>query len=402
MNASVRLGRIWGIEIGLHWSLSLVFVLIVWSLGGEYFPDTYPDLPAGAAWLLAALTGVLFFGSILLHELGHSWVALREGLTVKGIVLFIFGGVAQIGQRSPTARTELLVAAGGPVVSLLLALVFGAVALASRANDYVQAPADYLFRINLALLLFNLIPGFPLDGGRILRALVWQSTDDERRATQVAMVSGQIVAFGFMVVGALLAFNGRFADGIWLVVIGWFLQNAAATETAGGALERMLEGVRVSQVMRTDWPRVPIRLKVRQLVDDYVLGPGAPGQRAFIVDDDAVDPPRGMVFLTDVAKLPRERWDWVGLGEIMIPWLRVIRVQPAMPLLQALRVMDDAEVNQVPVTDPTNDDRVVGLLSREQILRHIRLRSELGLHGGPSRRLPAAERPQVPVRETTA
>ena len=402
MNASVRLGKIWGIEIGLHWSLSLVFVLIVWSLGGAYFPDMYPDLPDGAAWALAAVTAVLFFVSILLHELGHSWVALREGLTVKSIVLFIFGGVAQIGQRSPTARTELLVAVGGPVVSLILALLFGALALVASANDYLEAPAAYLLRINLALLLFNLIPGFPLDGGRILRALVWQATDDERRATQVAMVAGQIVAFGFMIVGGWLAFNDRFADGIWLILIGWFLQNAAATETASGTLERALEGVRVSQVMRTDWPRVPVRLKVRQLIDEYVLGTGAPGQRAFIVDDDAVDPPRGLVSLTDVAKLPRERWDWVGLNEIMVPWPRVVRVPPAMPLLEALRAMDDAEVNQVPVTDPANGDRVVGLLSREQILRHIRVRSELGLLGAPDRRLPTAGGPPGPVRETTA
>jgi hypothetical protein len=226
-----------------------------------------------------------------------------------------------------------------------------------------------------------------------LRALVWQASGDERRATQVAMVSGQIGAFGFMIVGGLLAFNGDFASGIWLVLIGWFLQNAAASEMAGGSLERALEGVRVSQVMRTDWPRVPIRLKVRQLIDDYVLGPGAPGQRAFIVDDDNVDPPRGLVSLTDVAKLPRERWDWVGLSEIMVPWSRVVRLHPTTPLLDALRALDDAEVNQAPVTDPTNDERVIGLLSREQILRHIRQRSELGLLGQPSRTSPAGGRP---------
>jgi Mg/Co/Ni transporter MgtE len=201
----------------------------------------------------------------------------------------------------------------------------------------------------------------------------------------------------------LLAFNDRFADGIWLILIGWFLQNAAATETAGGNLERALEGVRVGQVMRTDWPRIPVRLKVRQLVDDYVLGPGAPGQRAFVVDDDDVDPPRGLVSLTDVAKLPRERWDWVSLNEIMVPWPRVVRVQPTMPLLEALRTMDDAEVNQVPVTDPANGDHVVGLLSREQILRHIRMRSELGVLGRPDGRTSTAASGQTPpVRDTIA
>lgn len=397
MNASVRLGTIFGIPIGFHWSLSIVFVLLVSSLGGSYFPDGYPELSEAAVWTLAVMTGLLFFVSILLHELGHAVVAQREGIPVSSITLFVFGGLASIAQRSPTARTELRIAAGGPVVSLILAGVFWAVSYVFRSNDYLQAPSSWLAVINLSLLLFNLIPGFPLDGGRILRALVWQYTGDERRASQVALFTGQIAAFGLMGVGGIIILNGNFANGIWLIVIGWFLQNAAVTEVAGGNLERMLEGVRVEQVMRRDWPRVPIRLKVRQLVDDYVMGPGAPGQRAFMVDDDAIDPPRGLVTLTEVANVPQDRWDWTGLADIMVPWTRVIKVGPAEPLLEAMRTMDDHRINQMPVVTGDDGLTVVGLLTREQVLRHLRLQAELGQQGRGQatapRQTPNAEAP---------
>lgn len=400
MNASVRLGTIRGIPIGFHWSLSIVFVLLVSSLGSAYFPDGYPAMPEGAVWLLAVLTGLLFFVSILLHELGHAVVAQREGIPVTSITLFIFGGLASIGQRSPTARTELRIAAGGPLVSLVLAALFWVVSLVFDGNDYIAAPSSWLAVINVSLLLFNLIPGFPLDGGRILRALVWQYTGDERRASQVALFTGQIAAFGLMGLGGIIILNGNFASGIWFIVIGWFLQNAAVAETAGGNLERMLEGVRVEQVMRRDWPRVPIRLKVRQLVDDYVLGGGAPGQRAFMVDDDAVDPPRGLVTLAEVATIPQDRWDWTGLSDIMIPWAKVIKVEPSAPLLGALRTMDDAGINQVPVVTGAGGLTVVGLLTREQVLRYLRLQSELGTRGRvqprgatPASPLPGRESP---------
>ncbi len=398
MNASVHLGTIRGIPIGFHWSLSIVFALLVSSLGGSYFPDGYPDLPDGSVWLLAILTGLLFFVSILLHELGHAVVAQREGIPVTSITLFIFGGLASIGQRSPTAKTELRIAAGGPLVSLVLAALFWIVSLVFDGNDYIEAPTSWMAVINVSLLLFNLIPGFPLDGGRILRALVWQYTGDERRASRVALFTGQIAAFGLMGLGGIIILNGNFASGIWFIVIGWFLQNAAVAETAGGNLERMLEGVRVEQVMRRDWPRVPIRLKVRQLVDDYVLGGGAPGQRAFMVDDDAVDPPRGLVTLTEVATIPQDRWDWTGLSDIMIPWTKVIKVGPSEPLLSALRTMDGASINQMPVVTGADGLQVVGLLTREQVLRYLRLQAELGKPGSAQSRGAMSAAP-VPKRD---
>ncbi len=372
MTASVKLGRIWGIPIGLHWSLLIVFALLTSSLAAGYLPDQYPDLPAPALWLLAALTSVLFFGSILLHELGHAFVALREKIPVEGITLFIFGGVAQIGRQSPTAGVEFRVAAGGPVVSLALAIVFGAVWLLTRDVSYLAAPSAWLARINLMLLLFNLVPGYPLDGGRLLRAAVWQFTGNERRGRQVAMVSGQIVAFGLMGWGALTILNGNFADGIWLIFIGWFLQNATVSEQAASTIQGQLGGATVGQAMRlVEEPQVPSRLKLRQLVEDFVL---SSGQGYFLVVDG--DVPRGVVTLRDVTQVPRDRWDWVSVSEVMIPWARLQQVRPETELLAALQVMDDAQAAQLPVTV---DGRLVGLLTRDEILRYVRLRAELGM-----------------------
>ena len=372
MNASVKLGRIWGIPIGLHWSLLLVFALLTSSLAAGYFPDQYPGLSEPATWLLAVVTSVLFFGSILLHELGHAWVALRNKIPVEGITLFIFGGVAQIGKQSPTAGVEFRIAVGGPLVSLALTIVFGALWLLVRDVDALAAPAAWLGRINLMLLLFNLIPGYPLDGGRILRAAVWHFAGDERRGLRVALLGGQIVAFGFMGLGALLILDGNFADGVWLIFIGWFLQNATVSEQAASTVQGQLGRATVAQAMgMVEEPQVPSRLKLRQLVEDHVL---TSGQGSFLVVDG--DQPRGVVTLREVTQVPRERWDWVSVGEVMTPWARLHHVTPTTELLAALRAMDDGGVRQLPVMA---DDRLVGLLTRDEILRYVRLRAELGI-----------------------
>ena len=372
MTASINLGRIWGIPIGLHWSMLIVFALLTSSLAAGYLPDQYPQLSAPAAWLLAALTSVLFFASILLHELGHAYVALRNQIPVTGITLFIFGGVAQLGALAKTPGVEFRVAAGGPLVSLGLAVAFGALYLLARGVTPLAAASFWLAQINLMLLLFNLIPGYPLDGGRLLRAAVWHFTGNEQRGLRVALVSGQLVAFGLMGWGALTILGGNFADGAWLIFIGWFLQNAVAAEQASATVHGQLKGTTVAQAMAmVEEPLVPSRLKLRQLIDDHVL---ASGQRHFLVVDDGQ--PRGLVTLRDVTQVPRERWDWVSVSEVMVPWARLGRVRPDTELLAALEVMDDERVGQLPVVE---GDRLLGLLTREEIIHYLRLRAELGL-----------------------
>lgn len=370
MGAGIRLGRIWGIPIGLHWSLLLVFVLLTWSLADGFLPDRYPQLEFAARWIIAGITSVFFFASILLHELGHAWVAQRNNIPVNRITLFIFGGAAEIDRQAKTPGAEFRIAVGGPVVSLILAAVFGGLAYVTRDSVYLGAPLFWLAQINLMLLLFNLVPGYPLDGGRMLRAAVWQFSGSERRASTVAMISGQVVAFGLMALGGLLIVNGNFINGIWLIFIGWFLQNATVAEQSTSTVQRQLAGTTVSQAMSmTTEPSVPSRLKIRQLIDDYAL---PHGHRFFLVMDDEV--PRGLVTLRGLSQVPRERWDWASVTEVMIPWSELTKVTPETDLLEAMKLMDDKQIAQVPVVQ---GDRVVGLLTREEIIHFMRLQMEL-------------------------
>jgi Zn-dependent protease/CBS domain-containing protein len=371
MGGSITIARVWGIDIRLHWTLVFVFALLVWSLAGAYLPVEYPGMGATARIVVGVVAAVLFLASILLHELGHAWMARREGVPVNRITLFIFGGVAEIGEQARTPGAEFRIAAGGPVVSLILAIVFQAITLAARGNIYIDAPAHWLARINLLLLLFNLVPGYPLDGGRLLRAAVWHFSGSEQTGWKVARASGQIVAFALIGWGVLTMLTGGFADGIWLVLIGWFLQNAVAAETASATLQRQLAGATVQQAMGlTDEPSAPSRTKIRQLVDDYVLGAG---QSVFLVVDDGV--PRGVVTLADLKRVPRDKWDWTSIADVMTPWSRLTRVEPQTGLLDALRLMDAGGFGQLPVVE---GGRLVGLLTREEILRFLRMRTEVG------------------------
>jgi Zn-dependent protease len=369
MSAGVRLVTIRGIEVRLHWSMAIVFALLVVSLATAYFPDTAPDLSTAASWAVAILASLLFFGSILLHELGHSFVALRHGIPVKSITLFIFGGIAQISGQARTPDAELRIAAAGPAVSIALGIMFGEIWFIGRGVDAIAAAAQWLATLNIVLAAFNLLPGFPLDGGRILRALVWKFTGSEQRAGQVALVSGQMLAFALMGLGALLVLSGDFANGAWLIFIGWFLQNAAVSEAAGSTVEQLLRGVTVRQAMGPPETRVPGRMMVRELVDRFVL---AAGERCFLVVDD--DTPRGILTLKDLAAVERDRWDWTPVRDVMKPWASLHVVTPDAGLMDALQTMDDAEVAQLPVVV---EGRPIGLITREEILHYVRLRMEL-------------------------
>jgi Zn-dependent protease/CBS domain-containing protein len=370
LNSTFTLGKIWGVPIGLHWSMGFVFFLLAVSLGSGVFPEEYPSLSNGTAWLLGVLTAVLFFASILLHELGHVRVAQRDGLEVKDVRLWIFGGIATIEGNPTSGKSEFRIAIAGPLISLVLAIFFFAASRLFASVDAIVGPSTWLFRTNGLLLLFNLLPGFPLDGGRIVRALVWQRTGSLQRATRVAAISGQVLAFGLMATGAMLAIRGDLISGIWIGVIGWFLQNASIAESTGVTLESRLSGVRVENAMTHDAPHVSSRLSLRLLVEQHVL---KTGHRVFVVADD--ERPRGLISLRDVVTVPEERRDWVTVGEIMTPWRNVTYFTPDTPLLNALQLLEQASANQAPVVE---NDRVIGMLGREQIMRYLTIRRELG------------------------
>jgi Zn-dependent protease/CBS domain-containing protein len=371
METSIKLGRIWGIPIGLHWSLFVVFGLITWSLALGYFPEEYPSLSTPIYWLLGLITSILFFGSILLHELGHAIVALRNQVPVRGITLFIFGGVAQLEQEARSPGAEFRIAIAGPAVSLALAGLFESLWLLDQSIPYLAAPSIWLARINLMLAAFNLIPGFPLDGGRVLRAIVWRWTGSLARATKVAAFTGQLAAFGFIGWGIFAMFSSNFFNGLWLVFIGWFLQNAAASSQAQTNLEELLRGITVGRVMSRDYSKVPGTLSLSQLVEENVL---AGGHRYFLVGESGHV--RGMVTLRDVTAVPQRKWQFVTTEQVMVPLKRLTHVQPDTGLMEALQTMDNADVAQLPVM---NGEDVVGMVSRDQVLHYVRTRAELGI-----------------------
>ena len=371
LRGTLNLGKILGIPIRLHTSWFLIATLITWTLAAGYFPQEFPGWSAATYWLVAAVTAILFFASVLIHELGHSWLALREQVPVKSITLFIFGGVAQIGREPPTAGAEFRIAIAGPLSSLGLAAVFGGLGAALGDSTTVAAPLAYLGRINLILALFNMIPGFPLDGGRVLRAALWAFGGSLRNATKWASRAGRIVAYGFILsgVGQILLGAG-FLNGLWLVFIGWFLNNAAESGYQQVRLREMLTGVKARSIMTQECLTVPSSLGVDRLIEDHVL---AGGKRCFFVADNGSM--EGLITLRDLRSVPREQRFGLTTGQLMTRIDSLLRVHPEDDVWGVLQQMDEHDVNQVPVMD---NGSFLGMITREHLLHDIRLRAELG------------------------
>ncbi len=371
MGSGISLGRVWNVPIKLHASWFLIVGLITWSLASGYFPAAYPNINPLLYWALGAVTALLFAASVLLHELGHVALALRERIPVRGVTLFIFGGVAQITEEPKSAGAEFRVAIAGPLVSLALAGLFGLLYMLDRAVPFLAAPSEYLMRINFMLAAFNMIPGFPLDGGRVLRAAIWKFTGSLPKATRVASISGQIVAFGFIAFGVLTIMNGNLFNGLWLAFIGWFLQNAAISAYHHSALEHSLAGVTVSQVMKRDFGQVTPLTPLKQIVDEGVL---AGGQRSFLVVEDGQ--PRGLVTLENIASVPQRLWPFTTARQVMTPLERVEGLTPYMELMAALQKLELANQAAMPVL---YGSQLVGMLSRDDVLRYLRIRTQLGV-----------------------
>jgi len=371
MRGSLTLGRVLGIPIRLHSSWFLVAALVTWSLAGGYFPQEYPGWAAATYWVVGAVTAVLFFASVLLHELGHSVLALREKVPVRSITLFIFGGVAQISREPPTAGAEFRIAIAGPLTSLALAGLSGLLRSVVPGDAVLAAPAAYLARINLGLALFNLIPGFPLDGGRVLRSVLWGLGASFRGATRWASWAGRGVAFLFILAGVGQMFLGGFLNGLWIAFIGWFLNNAAESSYQQVVLRDMLAGVTAKDVMSEQCVTVPSDLRLNRLVEDHVL---SAGHRCFFIAEGG--DLEGLITLHNIKAVPRGRRDEFTAGQVMTPVDALFRAGPDEDLLTLLQRMDEADVNQVPVMD---NGHLLGVITREHLLRYMRLRSELGV-----------------------
>lgn len=366
---AISLGKILGIPIGLDYSWFLVFILVTWSLATSYFPQAFRQWPVALYWGVSLATAILFFVSVLLHELGHSVVALRYKIPVRSITLFVFGGVAQIASEPPNAAAEFWIAIAGPLVSFALAGVFGALQYLSFGLSPVLALARYLAVINGTLGLFNLIPGFPLDGGRVFRAIVWGVTHNFRRATRIAATLGRGIAFVFILAGVWLVVSGNLANGLWIVFIGWFLDSAASAQLQQQAIHDLLAGYKVSQVMGRNYTMVPPYLTIQQLADNHIL---ATGMRFYLVQEDGRT--SGILTIHNIKEVPRQDWATTTVAQIMVPAEKMHRTTPDSDLWEALTAMDQDGVNQLPVMA---DGQILGVLSRENVISFLRTLREL-------------------------
>lgn len=371
----LRVARVFGIDVYLDPSWFLISLLIAWSFS-NLFADIEPSLglTTGGYLTMGVLAAILFFASVLAHEISHSLVARARGISVRSITLFVFGGVAQIRKEPETPGDEFRIAIIGPITSIVLGVIFILIAYAAgfgRTN-----PASLIFEtigfLNLALAAFNLVPGFPLDGGRVLRAAVWSRTGDLLKSTRVASISGQVVA-GLLIAFGLyrMIFLNQLFGGIWSILIGLFLNQAAQSGYQQLLLRRTLQGLRVRDLMTAEPESIPGNMRLQEAVDGFFL---SRRHTSFPVLGFS-DIPEGIVTLQMVRDTPRENWDELTIRQIMAPTEPKISTTPDEPLTVVLERMPSNPIGRFLVID---DEKLVGFLSVSDILRHLRIRQWIG------------------------
>lgn len=362
---AISLGRIFGIEVDLDTSWFLIFGLLTWVLAVSYYPGEYKNWSAAQYWLMGAVTAAMLFASVLTHEFGHSLVAIRYGLRVPRITLFVFGGVSQMAEEPANALAEFWIAIAGPIVSLVLAGIFTALQQVLVNVPPLLALAKYLAMLNLVVAVFNLVPGFPLDGGRIFRAILWGITRDFQRATTIAAMTGQ--GFGYLLIfgGVMQALRGNLLNGLWIGFIGWYLESAARGQLQMRTVRSALVGHKVSEIMKRDLETVAGATTLQELVDHHIL---AGGKRCFVVED--ISGRAGLVTVSTLKETPRDAWPSTSAQQIMILPEKLISIPPDAEIWDALEKMGRDGVNQLPVVE---NGKIVGMVSRDDVIQYLSL-----------------------------
>jgi Zn-dependent protease len=365
MGRSFKIATIGGIRISINWSWLLAFAFFTWSLGA-YYNNTFHSWGSGTAYLVGAISTVLLFVTVLLHELGHSFTARSLGLPVNSITLHIFGGVSSLTQEPKTPRIEFQITIAGPLVSLILAGVFYLLhAAVGGTSSEVVAVLGYLASVNLILGIFNLIPAYPLDGGRVLHSIVWAVTGNMGRATRIATTVGKFFGYLFIAGGLIEALvYGQFASGIWLSFIGWFLTNAADASYQQAIMDQGLQHVDVGDVMDHVTTEVPPTSPVQSLVSNHFLD----ASRRAVPVQGADGSLLGLVTLADLRHLAQADWPTTSVDVIMTPASKLRTVAPTDSLRQAIQLMADNRYHQLPVMD---DGRLVGMLDRNHVMQYL-------------------------------
>lgn len=369
---AVRLGKIIGVEVKLHYTWLIIFMLITWSLAEGYMPSQFPGLPRVLYWVLGGVSALVLFASVLFHELAHSYVAQTRGLPVSSITLFLFGGVSQIAEEPKDPGLEFKMAFVGPLSSFALAGLFAGARLAAsqlKLGPVIVAPLSYASLINLLLGGFNLLPAFPLDGGRMFRAGIWKWKKDFLSATRLSTRVSSGISYGMMGIGFLIIFGGGFIDGLWLIFIGWFLRNGAEASLRQTIVSQALSEVSVEDIMNPHVVAVTPESSLEELVEDYFYRykhggfPVVRGEKIL-----------GIVTVDDVRKIPKEKRVEVRTKDVMTPADRLVFVTPDEPAVDALIKLSKHNVGRLPVL---KGERLVGILTRSDVIKSIRARTEL-------------------------
>lgn len=369
---SLRLGNIVGIDISLHVSWILIVVFLTWSLATGWFAIRYPGWAPLTYWVVSLVATLLLFLSVLAHELAHALVAQARGLPVRAITLFLFGGISTLEQEPQRPGVEWQMAIVGPLTSLFIGgLASLVLILLHGGTSPLAAVVGYLGIANLLLGCFNLLPAFPLDGGRVLRSLLWAITGSLRTATRIATLAGEIIAYALILSGLWLVLERSLVSGLWLAFIGWFLLNGAQAANTQAMLEALLKGVTVDQCMETSVATTPATISLQNLISDLLLP--REWRSAFVVEGDRLV---GLVTLKEIRHIPQQQWATIPVDQVMVPLKHLAVVSPRQGLREVFSLMVNQDVNQVPVVE---EGRLVGVVSREHLLRFLEIRRSLGM-----------------------
>lgn len=378
MPGSFRIARILGIDLRVHLSWVLIFLLVTFSLADQVFPFTYPTWSQQKTIIVAAITALLFFGSVVVHEFAHALVARRFKMSVSSITLFLLGGVASLTREPPSAKAEFSMAIAGPATSLAIGGVALAISqLVTNSLDAVpslqpvEAITGYLGLVNIAVAGFNMIPGFPLDGGRVLRSIIWGLRHDRAPATRIAARGGQVVAALFAIWAAYRVFTGD-AGGLWMGLIAYFLYGAATQTLQQERVTSAVGGARVAQLMTTDFIAVPRSTSIGTLVRDHLLPNNL---RAVPVVDGGVF--AGLVTIDELRRVEQEQWSTTPVSAVMTPASDVPTVAPDEPLAVALERFGP----DLPILPVVESGALRGLLHRDSVLGYVRMRETVGFDG---------------------
>jgi Zn-dependent protease/predicted transcriptional regulator len=367
----IKLFKVFGIEIRLDYSWFIIFALFAYFFGFYYFPSYLPELNKGLLTLITIVTVIIFFMSVLIHEISHSLVARRRGTPVERITLFLFGGMAQIEKEPETPYSEFVMAIAGPVASFVLAGIFAVIWFFTRDIRPIAIPVGYLAVINIVLGVFNMLPGYPLDGGRVLRSIIWKVTGNLKRATFIASTAGRVLGFMIIAGGIYFIFTGNFLNGIWLSFIGWFLQSSAQMSYRQLVIENSIKGIKVKDIINEDIIYVLKDITLQELVDDYFMKYRF--GRFPVIENEETQKLIGIISLHDIKEVPREKWPEVRTGDIVKAVSDNEKVNLSASVSDAIKKMGKGNLSHLVVM---SGGRLRGIITRSDVMRFINIRSE--------------------------